>query len=189
MIGSELGSILAGLTGDLAEYARERRASRNGNAEREQAQVAAEPESFDPDEQMIADYDRRITDTDLRTATRSRFVTKHYADAVESGVKALNECVRAKSGSTLDGDSLMTNVFSEKSPVLRLNRLRSDSEKSEQRGHMMMCQAVVAAWRNPRAHSSQVQDQPEKALMMLENIQHLMEKTRTAVRTRGKKKP
>ena len=135
----------------------------------------------------MAEYDRRIIDQDLRAATRSRFVSKHYADAVESGVKALNECVRAKSGSTLDGDSLMTNVFSVQTPVLRLNRLRSDSDKSEQRGHMMMCQAVVAAWRNPRAHSSQVEDSPDKAIMMLEQLQHLMEITRSAVRTRRKK--
>lgn len=144
----------------------------------------AEPEPLAPAEEPLAEYDRRITDDDLRTATRSRFVSKHYADAVEAGIKALNECVRSRSGSTLDGDALMTSVFSANDPKLRINRMRSDSDKSEQRGHMMMCQGVVAAWRNPRAHSSQFDDQPVKVLMMLETVQHLIEVTKSATRTR-----
>lgn len=134
----------------------------------------------------LAAFDVRITDDDLRRATRSRFDSGHYADAVEAGIKALNECVRAKSGSTEDGDSLMTSVFSPNKPKLRINRLRSESEKSEQRGHMMLCQGVVAAWRNPRAHSSQITDSPEMALAMLELIQHLMAVTKSATRTRSR---
>lgn len=142
-----------------------------------------------PDSGALADYDRRIVDPDLRAATRSRFVSMHYADAVEAAVKALAECVRARSGSILDGDSLMTQAFSEKNPRLRINRLRSDSDRSEQRGHMMMCQGVVAAWRNPRAHSNQFEDSPENALMMLEHVQHLLEVTKRATRTRMRRAP
>jgi uncharacterized protein (TIGR02391 family) len=136
----------------------------------------------------LAEYDRRITDQDLRLATRSRFGAPHYSDAIEAGVKALNECVRKRSGSREDGDGLMTSVFSVKEPKLRVNRLRSDSERSEQRGHMMLCQGVVAAWRNPRAHSNQVNDSPDMALMMLELIQHLIEVTKGATKTRVSRK-
>lgn len=150
---------------------------------------AAAEKPLHPTDALLAEYDRRITDPDLRTATRSRFVSAHYADAVEAGVKALNELVRSRSGSTLDGDALMTTAFSAKAPKLRLNRLRSDSDKSEQRGHMMLCQGVVAAWRNPRAHNSQFDDQPDAALMMLETLQHLMYVTRGATRTRPRLKP
>jgi uncharacterized protein (TIGR02391 family) len=147
------------------------------------------PASATATEHPVAEYDRRITDDALRLATRSRFVSEHYADAVEAAVKALNECVRERSGSTEDGDPLMTSVFSEKKPKLRLNRMRTDSDRSEQRGHMMMCQGVVAAWRNPRAHSTEFEDSPEKTLMMLEHIQHLIEVTRRATKTRAKRKP
>lgn len=135
-------------------------------------------------EQRMAEYDRRILDSGLRSATRSRYQTRHYSDAIEAGVKALNECVRAKSGSTLDGDPLMTSVFSEKKPKLRLNRLRTESEKSAQRGHMFMCQGVVAAWRNPRAHSNQFEDNPTATLAMLEHLQQLIELTNGATKTR-----
>lgn len=166
------------IAGELSSFARSAQASVGASA-RPAEQV--EPDS------AVLDYDRRIIDPALRSATRSRFVTEHYADAIEAGVKALNECVRERSGSSEDGDALMTSVFSEKRPKLRLNRLRTDSDRSEQRGHMMMCQAVVAAWRNPRAHSSQFEDTPENALMMLEHIQHLMAVTRSATRTRARK--
>lgn len=134
-------------------------------------------------------YDSRIHDPDLRSATRSRFLSQHYADAVEAGVKALNECIRNKAGVTEDGDALMTSVFSVAHPKLRINRLRTDSDRTEQRGHMLMCQAVVAAWRNPRAHSSQFEDTPEGALRMLEHVQHLLDVTKAAVRTRRRRNP
>lgn len=143
---------------------------------------------LEPADALLAEYDRRITADDLRAATRSRYVSTHYADAVEAGVKALNELVRSRTGSILDGDELMTSTFSVKKPKLRVNRLRSDSDMSEQRGHMMLCQGVVAAWRNPRAHSSQFDDQPETTLMMLETLQHLMDVTRNATRTRPQRK-
>jgi hypothetical protein len=50
-----------------------------------------------------------------------------------------------------------------------------------------MCQGVVAAWRNPRAHSSQFVDTPMNALMMLEHVQHLMGVTKSATRTRRRR--
>jgi uncharacterized protein (TIGR02391 family) len=80
----------------------------------------------------------------------------------------------------------MTHVFSPNNPILRINAGQSKNDVSEQRGHMMLCQGVVGAWRNPRAHSL-IDDSPEHALMMLETIQSLMVKTRSATRTRKKR--
>lgn len=140
---------------------------------------------LDPDASMLTQYDHRITDAALRTATRSRFVSEHYADAVEAGVKALNECVRQRSGRVEDGDALMTVAFSPNKPILRLGSGKSKSDESVQRGHMQLCQGVVSAWRNPRAHSI-LNDDPGKALMMLETINELMIVTLSATRTRNR---
>lgn len=135
----------------------------------------------------LADFDRRIVDADLRAATRSRFASDHFADAVEAGVKALSECVRARTGRTEDGDPLMTLAFSPNAPLLRINKGRTKSDESEQRGHMHLCQGVVGAWRNPRAHAL-VDDEPGRALMMLETIDALMETTKAATRTRRRRR-
>lgn len=135
----------------------------------------------------IAVYDQRVTDLELVKATRSRFISGHYSDAVVAAVKVLNESVRQRSGSTADGDRLMTSVFSENKPRLRLNRLRSDSDRSEQRDHMLMCQGVVAAWRNPRAHESDTEDEPLDVVAMIEHVQSLLAITKNAVKTRTRK--
>lgn len=149
--------------------------------------VAAEPADQDL-LQLATEFDRRVLDPDLRSATRSRFLTAHYADAVESGVKALCECIRSRTGRDEDGDPLMTLAFSPSAPLLRINRLRSQSEKSEQRGHMFLCQGVVAAWRNPRAHAL-IADSPARALMMLETLNDLIATTKAATRTRKRRRP
>ena len=135
-----------------------------------------------------AEFDRRIGDPDLRSATRTRFLTRHYADAVESGVKVLCECIRSRTGRTEDGDALMTVVFSPNKPLLRVNRGRSQNDLSEQRGHMFLCQGVVGAWRNPRAHAL-IEDSPAQALMMLETLDHLIATTKAATRTRNRSGP
>lgn len=132
------------------------------------------------------DFDRRIRDSQLRFATKPRFDAGHYADAVEAAVKVLNDVVRSMSGRSEDGDGLMTVVFSPNSPLLRINQGRSKSDESEQRGHMMLCQGVIGAWRNPRAHSL-VDDSQARSLMMLETIEDLIRVTRSATRTRKRK--
>ena len=82
----------------------------------------------------------------------------------------------------------MTAVFSPNAPLLRINRGRSRSDKSEQRGHMLLCQGVVGAWRNPRAHAL-INDSPDRALMMLETLNDLIATTKTATRTRKRRVP
>jgi uncharacterized protein (TIGR02391 family) len=175
--GHELIEIARRMAGDLAEFSRP-----PGPV------PSTPPEVLPPTDDLLAEYDRRVLDADLRAATRSRFVSTHYADAVEAGVKALNECVRARTGRSEDGDPLMTLAFSPNAPLLRVNAGRSKSDESEQRGHMHLCQGVVGAWRNPRAHSL-VDDEPARALMMLETIDALIATTKAATRTRKRKAP
>ncbi len=135
---------------------------------------------------LAAEYERRIVDPDLRSATQTRFLTQHYADAVESGVKALCECIRARTRRTEDGDELMTVVFSPNAPLLRINSGQSKNDQSEQRGHMFLCQGVVGAWRNPRAHAL-IDDSPSRTLMMLETLNDLIVTTKSATRTRRRR--
>jgi uncharacterized protein (TIGR02391 family) len=139
------------------------------------------PQSGD---ELLEDFDRRIRNPQLCAATRSRFQSRHYADAVEAGVKALCERIRARTGRTEDGDALMTIVFSPSKPLLRINQGRSKADESAQRGHMLLCQGVVAAWRNPRAHAL-TDDDPARCLMMLETIADLIDTTSQAIRTRS----
>ena len=87
-----------------------------------------------------------------------------------------------------DGDELMTLAFSPNAPLLRINPGRSKNDKSEQRGHMFLCQGVVGAWRNPRAHAL-IDDSPHRTLMMLETLNDLITTTKAATRTRKRRTP
>lgn len=61
-------------------------------------------------------------------------------------------------------------------------------ERGGKNGHMLLCQGVVAAWRNPWARSL-VDDQPSRALMMIESIGDLIAATKSATRPRRRKSP
>ena len=70
----------------------------------------------------------------------------------------------------------MKEAFSAKSPVLKLNKFLSGSEKSEQQGYMEMFAGTMTGIRNPRAHEHELDDEPEVALEMLVLANHLMRK-------------
>ena len=134
-------------------------------------------------------YDENVTFDSLRTASRNLFANGHYARAVEEAFKCLNNTVKDRSGlQSLDGDSLMRRAFSADSPTLKLNGLRSRSEKDEQRGYMDMYAGAMSGIRNPRAHEHELQDPPAVALELLAIANHLMRKLYSARRARIRKK-
>ncbi len=91
-------------------------------------------------------------------ASRTRFETGHYADAVEAALKELNqrvkEHVRRKTGKELDGAGLMTTAFSLNNPVIVLGDLSTEDGKSIQQGYMQIFAGAMTGIRNPKAHSN-----------------------------------
>ena len=122
-------------------------------------------------------YDRLITNDHLRQATRSRFRSRNFADAVEAAYKCLANAVKERSDHReRDGADLMRHVFSEKSPLLRLNALQSRSDKDEHNGYRDIFAGVMIGIRNPRAHEPGIKDNPSVALELLTLANHLMRK-------------
>ena len=119
-------------------------------------------------------YDVLIKSEELRDATRKLFLDGHYARAVEEAYKCINNAVKAKSRLSKDGQDLMNQTFSEKNPILKLNKLRTDSHRDEQIGYMLIFGGCMTGIRNPRAHEHKKTDSPEAALEMLAWANHLM---------------
>jgi uncharacterized protein (TIGR02391 family) len=125
--------------------------------------------------EMLADADADVRDNVLRAyegldlhpeiarAASDLYRNRHYANAIEDAVKALNNLVRLRSRLELDGATLMENAFNPKNPKLRFNDLRDQTDRDEQKGFMMMFSGAVAGLRNPRAHRL-IKDDPERAL-------------------------
>ena len=128
-------------------------------------------------------FDRLVTNDVLRAATRDRFRSHNFTDAVEAAFKCLANAVKERSGNhEKDGADLMRHVFGAQSPLLKLSALRSRSEKDEHNGYRDIFAGVMTGIRNPRAHEHAIQDNPAVALELLTMANHLMRKLDSATK-------
>ncbi len=119
---------------------------------------------------------------EIKRACVELFNDGHYANAVEDACKVLDALVKMRSmRSDLSGTDLMLQVFSPKGPILKFNKLESESEKSEQQGLMYLYAGTMLALRNPRAHGL-IDDHPDRAVEYLSFINMLAKMLDIAVR-------
>lgn len=83
-------------------------------------------------------------------------VSKDVFHAVLEACKGLFQTIREKSGYCEDGAALIDKVFNVTSPVLALNTLRTETEKSEQKGFASLLKGCASACRNPAAHEPRI---------------------------------
>lgn len=89
-------------------------------------------------------------------AVINQYNSNHYKEAVFAAYIELEAYIRKKAMLTesVYGESLMTKVFSERNPILKLIDKNLESQKSMQIGYMNIFQGVSKAIRNPKAHSN-----------------------------------
>lgn len=84
---------------------------------------------------------------------RAELLDDNYFHAVFEATKGVAERIRSLSGLTGDGADLVNKAFSTQAPVLALNTLHTESEKSEQKGFIHLLNGLFGAVRNPLAHA------------------------------------
>lgn len=129
-----------------------------------------------------------VRDEDVLRASAKLFLDGHYAQAVEEAFKCVNNTVRNRACHSGDGSGMMKHVFSAEKPVLRLNDLRTQSDRNEQLGYMEIFAGVMTGVRNPRAHAHQFGDTREDALELLVLAGHLARKAKNAKRVVKRKR-
>ena len=87
---------------------------------------------------------------------RSELIKDNYFHAVLEAAKSIAERIRKMTGLNNDGSELFDKAFSVKYPLLALNNLQTDSEKSEQKGFVNLLKGIFGAFRNPHAHAPKV---------------------------------
>jgi uncharacterized protein (TIGR02391 family) len=87
---------------------------------------------------------------------RAELLDENYFHAVLEAVKGVAERVRELSGLTTDGADLFNEAFSTKRPILAVNELITDTDRSEQKGLTNMLVGLFGAVRNPTAHAPKV---------------------------------
>ena len=126
---------------------------------------------------LLVLFDQLVNEPALVSSSRKLFADGHYTKAVEEAFKRLKNEVKTLSGlMDAEGVGLMQSALSPKKPLLKLNKLKSTSEKDEQRGYMDLFSGAMTAIRNPRAHEHDIEDEPRVALELLIFANHLMGK-------------
>lgn len=106
--------------------------------------------------------------------SKSLFETGHYAQAIFEAFKAINNFAKEKTGQYLDGKDLMAKVFREQGPLIKLNKLKTQSERDEQEGFKFLFMGAMVGIRNPKAHDNVIQTDPYRTLEYLSFASLLM---------------
>jgi uncharacterized protein (TIGR02391 family) len=89
---------------------------------------------------------------DLWAAVRSSYTNGNYSAAVLDGVHHLSSLIRERSGADGDGATLIGQAFGGKEPKLKVNPLRTETERNIQKGVEQLLRGFYQAIRNPRSH-------------------------------------
>lgn len=87
---------------------------------------------------------------------RKELMQNNYFHAVFEAAKGLSQRIRDITAIQLDGAALVDKVFSIETPILVLNTLQTETEKSEHKGFATLLKGCFAAIRNPLAHEPKI---------------------------------
>lgn len=87
---------------------------------------------------------------------RTELLQDNYFHAVFEATKGLAQRIRDMSGVDADGAILIDRVFSSDRPLLAINTLRTETERSEHKGFAALLKGRFSAVRNPLAHEPKI---------------------------------
>lgn len=103
--------------------------------------------------ELRADLQSRGTHPDVLKFCREELLADNYFHAVLEAVKSVAEKLRTRTGLTDDGATLIDRVLGGSPPMLAINSLSTESEKSEQKGFANLVRGTFGMFRNTTAHA------------------------------------
>jgi uncharacterized protein (TIGR02391 family) len=107
-------------------------------------------------QELRADLITRGVHEDVLRFCRQELLVDDYFHAVLEAVKSLTEKIQRRTGLTDDGASLVDRAFGGDLPMLAINELGTESEKSEQRGFVHLLKGTFSMFRNTTAHAARI---------------------------------
>lgn len=93
---------------------------------------------------------------DVLNFCRAELLQENYFHAVFEATKSVAEKIREKTGLTNDGAELVDDAFKISAPLLAINTLRTETEKSEQKGFTNLLKGMFGTFRNVTAHAPKI---------------------------------
>lgn len=116
---------------------------------------------------------------------RAELVRDNYFHAVLEACKSVADAIRKKAGIDGDGAPLADAAFGGRQPLLALNSLQTETERSEQSGFLNLLKGMFGTFRNPTGHALRIEwpmPQPD-ALDLLTLASYLLRRIEDAART------
>ena len=105
---------------------------------------------------LRASLKRRDVHPDVLKFCKAELLTENFFHAVLEATKGVAEKIREKTGLTDDGATLADRALGGSPPILAINPLRTESERSEQRGFLNLVKGIFGMFRNPTAHEAKI---------------------------------
>ena len=106
--------------------------------------------------ELRADLATRGVHPDVLRFCREELVADDYFHAVLEAVKSIAAKLRARTGLTDDGGALIDRTLAGDLPMLAINPLRTESERSEQKGFANLVRGTFGMFRNTTAHEARI---------------------------------
>jgi len=129
---------------------------RAGVVHKEQIRTKTIDDAHDRAKNLCTKLLSRNIHGDVLKYCKAEIIQENYFHAVLEVAKSLMEKIREKTNLELDGSELVDKAFSVKIPVLAVNSLRTESEKSEQIGFAQMLKGFYSSFRNTTAHAPKI---------------------------------
>ena len=87
---------------------------------------------------------------------REELLSDDYFHAVLEAVKSIADKLRKRTGLTDDGGTLIDRALAGDLPMLAVNPLKNESERSEQKGFANLLRGTFGMFRNTTAHEARI---------------------------------
>ncbi len=102
------------------------------------------------------DLELRDVHPDILKFCREELLAENYFHAILEASKSVASKLRTRTGLTDDGGTLVDRCFGGEAPLLAINALSNESERSEQRGFANLLKGIFGMFRNPTAHAPKI---------------------------------
>lgn len=103
------------------------------------------------------ELERRQVEAEVFVFCRAELLDSNYFHAVQEATKSIATLIRARTGLEADGSALVQQAFGTDDPILRINALKDETQRGEQRGFMNLLTGFFGTFRNPTAHAPRIE--------------------------------
>lgn len=105
---------------------------------------------------LLSKLQGRNVHQDILTFCKAELLVENYFHAVFEATKSVADKIRNIAGLESDGSELVEAAFSIKNPLIKINDLANDSERSEHKGFANLLKGFFGMFRNTAAHSPKI---------------------------------